>query len=102
MPPLNTPLALLQNWKGSFILLDNNFKYFHIMYVISQLHVINIVVILRFSFQMLMHHCLFYPDEGLVVLSRKRFICVVFNKNVESSKVAAYCFHMVLKIHLFA
>ena len=43
---------------------------------------------------MLMYFYLKCPDEGLIVLSRKRLICFVFNKNVESDKVAAYCFNL--------
>ena len=59
-----------------------------------------------FPLQMFMYYCLQYPEEGLIVLSRKRSIYFVFNKkikkNVKSNKVAAYCFDMVLQINLFA
>ena len=44
---------------------------------------------------MYMYYCLLYPDEGVISLSRKLSICFVFDKNVESSKDAAYCFNMV-------
>ena len=72
------------------------------MYIISQLYVIYVAVKLLFPLHMLMYYCLYYPEKGLIVLSRKRLICFAFNKNVKSNKVAAYCFNMVLQIHLFA
>ena len=54
-------IALLQNWKGIFILLDNNFKYStlfpHIMYVISQVYVIYVAVMLLFPLQMFTYYC---------------------------------------------
>ena len=49
-------------------------------------------------FQKIKEVTLLYPDESLIVLSRKRLICFVFNKNVETSKVAAYCVNMILVI----
>ena len=59
-------------------------------------------MMLLFPSQMFMYYCLLYPEEGLIVLSRKRSISFAFNKNVKSSKVAAYWFDMILQIHLFA
>ena len=74
------------------------------MYVISQLYIINVAVMLLVSFAdvYVPYYCLIHLDEGLIVLSRKRSICFGFDKNVESSKVAAYCCNMVLQIHLLA
>ena len=63
------------------------------MYVISQLYVIYVAVVLLFPLQRFMYFRLQYPEEGLIVLSRKRLICFDFNKNVKSNKVAAYCFN---------
>ena len=37
----------------------------------------------------------------MIVLSRKRTICVALNKNVESSKVAAYCFDNMYPLRKF-
>ena len=50
------------------------------MYVISQVYVIYVAVMLLFPLQMFMYYCLYYPEEGLIVLSRKRSICFAFNK----------------------
>ena len=72
------------------------------MYVSSQVYVIYVAVMLLFPLQMFMYYCLRYPEQGLIVLSRKRSICFAFNKNVKSNKVAAYCFDMVLQTNLFA
>ena len=62
------------------------------MYVISQVYVIYVAVMLLFPLQMFMYYCLWYPEEGLIVLSRKRSLCIAFNKNVKSNEVAAYYF----------
>ena len=62
------------------------------MYHISQVFVIYVAVMLLFLLQMFMYYCLYYPEKGLIVLSRKRSICFALNKNVKSKKVAAYCF----------
>ena len=62
------------------------------MYLISQVYVIYVAVMLLFLLQMFMYYCLYYPEKGLIVLSRKRSICFALNKNVKSKKVAAYCF----------
>ena len=70
------------------------------MYLISQVYIIYVAVMLLFLLQMFMYYCLYHPEEGLIVLSRKRSICFALNKNVKSKKVAAYCFDMVLQINL--
>ena len=57
------------------------------MYVISQVYVIYVAVMLLFLLQMFMYYCLYYPEEGLIVLSRKRSICFALNKNVKSKKL---------------
>ena len=57
------------------------------MYVINQVYVIYVAVMLLFPLQMFMYYCLKYPEEGLIVLSRKRSICLLLIKMLNPKKL---------------